>query len=114
MKSHLKIPLDRTAALFIDLQEEHRRDPGFLAEGFDRVIANAVALQRAARAGSVRLFHYAYVVDGETDSGRFRPTKADGRPVFSDKDDPNSAICPEVAPLADKTPGTVTMELKKI
>lgn len=100
MKERISLPLDRTAAVFIDLQEEHRRDPGFLAEGFDRVIANAESLQRAARASGVPLFHYAYVVDGKADAGGFRPTKADGRPAFSDKDDPNSAICPEVAPLA--------------
>ena len=99
MKSPLSLPLGRTAAIFIDLQEEHRRDAGFLAEGFDRVIANAVALQAAARASGVPLYHYAYVVDGRADAGSFRPTKADGRPVFSDKEDPNSAICPEVAPL---------------
>lgn len=99
MRSRLSLPLDRTAALFIDLQEEHRRDPGFLAEGFDRVIANAASLQLAARAGGVPLFHYAYVVDGKVDARGFRPTRADGRPAFSGKDDPNSVICPEVAPL---------------
>lgn len=100
MHDELTLPLGRTAAVFIDLQEEHRRDPGFLAEGFDAVIANASALQTAARAGGVPLFHYAYVVDGRAGAGGFRPTKEDGRPAFSDKDDPNSAICPEVAPLA--------------
>lgn len=105
MKDRISLPLGRTAALFIDLQEEHRRDPGFLAEGFDRVIANAAALQAAARASGVPLFHYAYVMDGEADAGGFRPTKADGRPAFSDKDDPNSAICPEVAPLAGERVG---------
>ncbi len=99
MRSRLSLPLGRTAALFIDLQEEHRRDPGFLAEGFDGVVANAAALQAAARASGVALYHYAYVVDGTAHSGGFRPTKADGRPAFSDQDDPNSAICPEVAPL---------------
>lgn len=99
MRSRLSLPLGRTATIYIDLQEEHRRDPGFLAEGFDRVIANAAALQAAARASGVALYHYAYVVDGKADAGGFRPTKADGRPAFSDKDDPNSVICPEVAPL---------------
>ena len=114
MRSRLSLPLDRTAALFIDLQEEHRRDPGFLAEGFDRVIANAESLQRAARAGGVPLFHYAYVVDGKADAGGFRPTKADGRPAFSDKDDPNSAICPEVAPLGDPSFGATTLKLVEV
>jgi len=96
----LSLPLPRTAAIFIDLQEEHRRDPGFLAEGFDGVIGNAVALQKAARAGGVPVFHYAFVIDtGAAGNRAFHPVKADGRSAFSDKDDPNSAICPEVAPL---------------
>ena len=98
MHERLTLPPGRTAAVFIDLQEEHRCDPGFLAEGFDVVVRNAARLQKAARASKVPLFHYAYVVDGSARSGGFRPTKADGRPAFSDKDDPNSAICPEVAP----------------
>lgn len=102
MHEQLTLPLARSAVVFIDLQEEHRRDPGFLAEGFDAVIQNAAALQKAARASKVPLFHYAYVVDGRAGAGGFRPTKADGRPAFSDKDDPNSAICPEVAPLASE------------
>jgi maleamate amidohydrolase len=97
LKSETFLPLPRTAAIFIDLQEEHRRDPGFLADGFEAVIGNAVALQKAARASGVPVLHYAYVVDGE--AGAFHPTKADGRSAFSDKDDPNSAICSEVAPL---------------
>jgi len=100
VRSRLSLSLGRTATIYIDLQEEHRRDPGFLAEGFDGVVANAAVLQAAARASGVALYHYAYVVDGKADAGGFRPTKADGRPAFSDKNDPNSAICPEVAPLS--------------
>lgn len=100
MRSRLSLSLGRTATIYIDLQEEHRRDPGFLAEGFDGVVANAAALQAAARASGVPLYHYAYVVDGGARGVGFRPTKADGRSAFSDKDDPNSAICPEVAPLS--------------
>lgn len=98
MRLPLSLPLSRTAAIFIDLQEEHRRDPGFLAEGFDTVIGNAVALQTAARAAGVPVLHYAYVIDGAARA--FHPTKADGTSAFSDKTDPNSAICAEVAPLA--------------
>lgn len=100
MHQTLSLPLPRTAAVFIDLQEEHRRDPGFLAEGFDEVVVNAAALQRGARASGVPALHYAYVVDSAAGARAFRPTKADGRPAFSEKDDPNTAICPEVQPLA--------------
>jgi len=100
MHLQLSLPLPRTAAIFIDLQEEHRRDPGFVAEGFDHVVANCVSLQAAARGNGVPLFHYAFIVDtGAADNRAFHPVKADGKSAFSDKDDPNSAICPEVAPL---------------
>lgn len=98
MRRPLQLPPDRTAALFIDLQEEHRRDPGFLAEGFDKAVANAAALQKAARGAGVPVLHYAYVVDPSAGTPAFHPVGADGRSVFSDKDDPNSAICAEVAP----------------
>lgn len=100
-KQPLSLPLDRTAALFIDLQEEHRRDERLLAVGFDRVLANVQRVQDAARKSGLPLYHFAYVVD--VDAGttrRFHPMTQDGRSAFSDKDDPLSAICPEVAPLA--------------
>jgi maleamate amidohydrolase len=101
MRLPLSLPLAHTAAIFIDLQEEHRRDPGFLAEGFDGVIGNVVALQAAARGIGVPCHHYAFVVDTAAANNRaFHPVKSDGTSAFSDKDDPNSAICAEVAPLA--------------
>ncbi len=99
MKSPISLPLGRTVALFIDLQEEHRRDVNFLAEGFDDVIAKAAALQVAARLSGVPVLHYAYVVDSAAAGHTFRPLKADGTSAFSDRADPNSAICAEVAPL---------------
>lgn len=99
MKRQISLSLSRTVALFVDLQEEHRRDPGFLAEGYDRVITNAGALQGAARAAGVPVLHYAYIVDSAAAGRAFRPLKADGTSAFSDKADPNSAICAEVAPL---------------
>ena len=102
MRRPLTLPLDRTAAVFIDLQEEHRRDPGFLAEGYVAVIANAAALQKAARVAGVPVYHYAYAVDPDAGMRPFNPVKPDGRPMFSDRDDPNTAICPEVAPVADE------------
>lgn len=103
MRSPLSLLLDRTAAVFIDLQEEHRRDRDFLAEGFDAVVANCASLQGAARASGVPVYHYAYIVDVKGGGGRaFHPTRPDGRSFFSDKDDPNTAICPEVAPVGDE------------
>jgi maleamate amidohydrolase len=101
MKLPLSIDPARTAAVFIDLQEEHRKDPRFLVEGFDRIIANVQRLQQAARDHGVPLFHYAYIVDMAT-ARRFHPTLADGTSVFSQSGDPLTAICAEVGPAGDE------------
>lgn len=93
----LTLPLDRTAALLIDLQEEHRKDPRYLAEGFDKTLANVRRLQAAARESGVPLIHCAYIVD-LAEARPFHPVGADGKSAFSDKDDPLTAVCPEVAP----------------
>ncbi len=103
MKRPLTLPGGRTAALFIDLQEEHRQDRRFLAEDFDRVLAHAASLQRAARARRIPLYHCAFVVDGAAANPPFHPLRPDGRSLFSDRDDPLTAICPEVAPAAGET-----------
>jgi nicotinamidase-related amidase len=103
MRQSLRIDPGKAAALFIDLQEEHRRDVRLLAVGFDRVIANVQRLQAAARGSHIPLHHYAYVVDPGAETTRaFHPRLPDGRSAFSDKDDPLSAICPEVAPRGDE------------
>lgn len=59
----LSLPSGRTAALFVDLQEEHRGDPRYLVEVFDRVLADAARLQAAARNAGALLFRRAYIVD---------------------------------------------------
>jgi maleamate amidohydrolase len=97
MKKPLSLPLDRSAALFIDLQEEHRQDSRYLAEGFDKVIANVQRLQASARENGVPLVHCAYIVD-LAHARPFHPVGADGQSAFSDKNDPLTALCPEVAP----------------
>jgi maleamate amidohydrolase len=103
MMTTVSISSDKAAALFIDLQEEHRQDKRLLAVEFDRVIANVERLQAAARAGRIPLYHYAYVVDvASSETRRFHPRLPDGRSAFSDKDDPLTAICPEVAPVGDE------------
>lgn len=99
MKKPLSIEPERTAAFFIDLQEEHRRDPRYLVEGFDRVLANAQRIQAAVRAAGMPLYHFAYIVDPASRRS-LHPMMADGTSAFSDKDDPNTAICGEVAPLS--------------
>jgi nicotinamidase-related amidase len=98
MRKPLAIPADRSALLCIDLQEEHRKDQRLLAAGFDGVIANVRLLQDAARANAIPLYHFAYVVDVNA-SLPHHPKLADGRSAFSDKDDPLTAVCPEVAPM---------------
>ena len=99
MRTSLAIPVERTAALFIDLQEEHRQDKRLLAVGFDRVIGNVTRLQATARRAGIPLYHFAYVVDAAAETTlAHHPKLPDGRSAFSDKDDPLTAICPEVAP----------------
>lgn len=99
MKKPLRIDRAKAAALFIDLQEEHRRDERYLVEGYDSVLGNAARLQSAARRSGIPVFHCAYIVDLADNLRPFHPIGPDGRSAFSDKDDPLTAICPEVAPL---------------
>ncbi|MER8723622.1 isochorismatase family protein [Mesorhizobium sp. M0213] len=102
MKSPISIKSGKAAAVFIDLQEEHRRDKRYLVEGYGDILANVQRLQAAARANHVPLYHWAYVVDLAT-ARPFHPVEANGKSAFSDKDDPLTAICPEVAPAAGET-----------
>jgi nicotinamidase-related amidase len=100
VRTSLAIPGSSSALLCIDLQEEHRQDRRLLAVEFDRVIQNTVRLQQAARRNGIPLYHFAYIVDpGAETTLAHHPRLADGRSAFSDKDDPLTAICPEVAPV---------------
>lgn len=98
MKKSLRVERGKLAALFIDLQEEHRQDSRYLVEGYDQILANVQRLQSSARGNGVPLYHAAYIVDLATMTRPLHPVGADGKSVFSDKDDPLTAICPEVAP----------------
>ena len=98
MKRPLSIRPGAAAAIFVDLQEEHRHDKRYLVEGFSTVLANAVRLQSAARLNCVPLYHFAYVVDLATSARPFHPVLPNGTSAFSDKGDPWIAVCPEVAP----------------
>jgi nicotinamidase-related amidase len=97
MKQSLTVPRRKAAALFVDLQEEHRRDPRYLVEGYEAILANAVRLQQAARGMAVPVLHCAYIVDLAC-ARPFHPVLADGTSAFSDKDDPLTALCPESGP----------------
>src|SRR4051794_30773098 len=104
MRRELAITRGKAAALFVDLQEEHRGDSRYLVEGYDGIIANVQRLQQAARAAGIALFHSAYVVDvGAGSTKPFHPVTADGPSVFSDASDPLVAICAEVAPGGGET-----------
>ncbi|HEV7254661.1 MAG TPA: isochorismatase family protein [Mesorhizobium sp.] len=109
MKRPLAIDPGKAAALFIDLQEEHRKDRRHLVEGFDAVLANARRLQAAARRAGAPLYHFAYVVDLADHARPFHPVLPDGASAFSDKDDPLTALCPEIAP-ADGEPFVIKNE----
>jgi nicotinamidase-related amidase len=100
MRRRVTISASVSALLCIDLQEEHRQDERLLAVEFDRVIANVARLQEAARRNGIPVYHFAYVVDAAAETTlAHHPRLPDGRSAFSDKDDPLTAICPEVAPL---------------
>ena len=103
MKKPITLPRGKTAALFVDLQEEHRKDPRYLVEGYDKVIANVQRLQAAARDNAVPVLHCAYIVDLDAPERRkLHPVLADGTSAFSDKSDPLTAVCPEVEPVGDE------------
>lgn len=102
MKRPLALDPKRVAALFIDLQEEHRQDKRLLVEGFDTVLANVQRLQACARANRIPLYHFAYIVDMVVHGRPFHPVMADGKSYFSDKDDPMTDVCAEVGPRGDE------------
>jgi nicotinamidase-related amidase len=100
MRRLLAIPPSASALLCIDLQEEHRKDERLLAVEFDRVIDNTARLQTSARRNSIPVHHFAYVVDAAAATTlAHHPRLPDGRSAFSDKNDPLTAVCPEVAPV---------------
>lgn len=98
MKAPITIRRGTVAAAFIDLQEEHRKDRRYLVEGYGDILSNVQRLQAAARANGVPLHHWAYIVDLDTQDRPFHPLDESGKSAFSDKDDPLTAICREVAP----------------
>lgn len=104
MKGPLSLDPRRAAFLAIDLQEEHRRDPRYLVEDFDDVLANVQTLQRVARRAGIPVLHAQYVVDVRQGTPRpFHPMMPDGHSAFSALGDAATAICPEVAPLDGET-----------
>ena len=104
MKRPLAIKQDKAAALFIDLQEEHRQDRRYLVAGLDTILSNVRRLQQAARTSGIPVIHSAYIVDSAAQNLRpFHPVMADGTSAFSNKGSPLSEICPEVGPVGDET-----------
>lgn len=101
MRALIQIPSEKLAALFVDLQEEHRQDPRYLVAGFDGILQRVARLQQAARENGVAVLHAAYIVDG-ADARPFNPVAEDGTPVFSAKGSPLTEICAEVAPADDE------------
>lgn len=104
MRREIAIDSGRAAALFVDLQEEHRRDPRYLVDGFATILANVQRLQQAARAAAIPLFHSQYIVDLAGGGPKpFHPVMEDGTSAFSDAADPLTALCAEIAPAAGET-----------
>jgi nicotinamidase-related amidase len=104
MRQELSIDPKRAALILVDLQEEQRSDPYYVAADLDAVLANARRLLEAARANAVRVIHLAYKRDfAEVPRRPFEPVTAEGRPTFSDAASPLVALCSEVAPRAGET-----------
>jgi nicotinamidase-related amidase len=104
MRQSLSLDPRRTALLLVDLQEEQRQDPYYVAADLEAVLANARLLLEAARASGVRVVHVAYKRDFTQVPRRpFEPVTAEGRPTFSDAASPLTAICSEVRPNAGET-----------
>jgi nicotinamidase-related amidase len=101
MRAEIQISADRLAALFIDLQEEHRQDTRFLVEDYGKILENAAQLLDAARSRGVLVAHAAYIIDPSSPAP-FNPVSEDGVPVFSARGDPLTEICSEVAPLPEE------------
>lgn len=103
MHRPLTLPPGRAALLLIDLQEEHRRDPRYLVDGYGQVLANAKRLLDAARTAKSPVIHAAYQRDFTKVPRRaFEPVGDGGTPLFSDPDSPMTAICLEVGPRPDE------------
>jgi maleamate amidohydrolase len=99
MRQSLSIDPSRAALILIDLQEEQRHVPHYAVENFATVLANARKLLDTARASSVMIIHAAYSRDFVAVPPRpLEPLLPDGRPAFSDKSSPLTAICREVQP----------------
>lgn len=99
MRQRLALDPGHTGLLLVDLQEEQRHDPHYSVAGFDRVLANAERLLRSARERGIFIAHAAYRRDfGAVPPRPLEPRGADGRPTFSSKDSPLTAVCAEVAP----------------
>lgn len=104
MRRKLILDPKRTALVLVDLQEEQRNDPLYAVEGFDAVLSNAQRILAAARSRNLVIAHTAYRRDFDLVPPRpLEHVAADGRPAFSDKDSPRTAICTEVAPQKGET-----------
>src|SRR5262245_5837507 len=99
MRQSLALDARRTALILIDLQEEQRQVAEYIVEGLDDILANGRRLLQAARANGVMVIHTAYRRDFHKVPPRpLEFVAPDGRPAFSDKDSPLTAICREVEP----------------
>jgi len=100
MRATIRLDARRAALLLIDYQEEQRLDSNYSVAGFERVIARARELLLAARQKQIKIFHAAYARDFDVSPPRpFEPLTAHGKPLFSDKASPLTAICREVEPI---------------
>ena len=105
MKQRLLCRRERPRRCSSTCRKSTGSDPRYLVDGFDRVLGNVRRLQAAARrerrcAVPLRLCRRCRHRRRRGRSTRVLP---DGASAFSDKDDPLTAICAEVAPWPSET-----------
>jgi maleamate amidohydrolase len=99
MRQSLALDPRRTALLLVDLQEEQRQVRHYAVAEFATVLSNAAQLLDAARRRGMPVIYAAYQRDFDKVPPRpLEPLGAGGKPAFSDKDSPLTAICVEVRP----------------
>ena len=98
---HQDLRLDpaRCLLLPIDMQEEHRTDPRYLVQDYDRVLGHSARLLAAARAAGAGRLHAGYLRDFSRVPPRpFEPREPGGAPAFSAPGSALTDFCREVAP----------------
>ena len=106
MKKPLSIPRGKAAALFIDLQEEHRQDKRYLVDCYEDILASArqcAALRNAAHRLRCRSITWPISWMSHRLHAAFPSGPADGFGLQRQERSADRRLCPEVAPRRRRT-----------